>query len=262
LKNRPFTITLPPPLPPALPPSLPSETVAILVTCNFLLLLLRVAPSFYLFLVLTLGINFILAEALSKSLYTGKAGGKEEYFLSFIFAIRNSILTLILFSSLPPSLPPYLPPSLPPPPPFKGALTGPVSSLLEWMCVSPLIFLVALIGGREERAMARSRGGAASVAGADGGGMGGRWMKEKEGGTAVLERRNTRVGRREGRREGGREGGRGGIRGEKVNSKCMDSPLPPFILPFFPPSKDDCPSSLPHAARGLHHPSLSCRGGG
>ncbi|KAM3568523.1 hypothetical protein VYU27_009355, partial [Nannochloropsis oceanica] len=55
-----------------------TETVAILVTCNFLLLLLRVAPSFYLFLVLTLGINFILAEALSKSLYTGSREARGD----------------------------------------------------------------------------------------------------------------------------------------------------------------------------------------
>jgi hypothetical protein len=171
-----------PPLPPSLPPSPPPETIAVLLTSNLLLLLLRLVPSFYFFLALAVGVNCILAEALAKALFMGKEGGRREGgrgTFPFFFA---AIITTYSPSSLAPSPPPSFSP---------GALTGPVSSLLKRMCVSPLIFLTALMGGREGGAMVCSSSGAAAAAA--GGGVVGGGMKEGEGGLTVLERKSVKV---------------------------------------------------------------------
>jgi hypothetical protein len=49
----------------------------VLVTSNLLLLLLRLVPSFLLFLPLVFLANLVVVEALSKALFMGKEGGRE-----------------------------------------------------------------------------------------------------------------------------------------------------------------------------------------
>jgi hypothetical protein len=159
--------------------------------------------------------------------------------------------------SLPPSRPPSLPPFLP------GALTNPAATLLKHYCVTPLIFLTALVGGREEEG-GEGTGGGRDVK------EGGRRGEGEGKGQATLERTVTKVrggrrkagGRAEGRMEGGRKGGREGGRTtfECAASDSRRSPsLPPPSLPQVtppPPSRmppvgstiPRCPEQTPNEA--------------